>query len=183
MPWGRTPAQRKEDCFGCSFQTNPVPRSMENQGGWRHGPSGGTHGPLAHLHCRSLEGIPKERADGLQIFLKVTNCYYLLQFNWKRKKIQKGNPYRKKCSVEIEGQKIYTFCIKLEISFILKKSTFSLKYFFLIAFFGKILFKTCFINHRVPFFMKKINFFSLHLQTTSLLLLALQSHLELLGRT
>lgn len=36
----------------------------------------------------------------------------------KKKKIENGNPYRKKYGVEIEGQKMYTFYIKLEISFI-----------------------------------------------------------------
>lgn len=52
-------------------------------------------GPSTHLHCCPLEAVPKERADGLQIFLKVRKCYYLLQLSWKRKK----NPYRK-----IEGR-------------------------------------------------------------------------------
>lgn len=116
-------------------------------------PSGETHDPLAHLQCYSLEGMPKERAGGLQIFLKVRNSYYLLQLNWKRKKIQKLNPYR-----NWRGE-MNTFDIKLEISFIFKKSTFSLKCFNLIAFFGKIFFKACFINYRIPFFIKKFNFF------------------------
>lgn len=119
MPWGRTQPQRKEDCFGCSFQTNPMPRSVENQGGWRHGPSGETHGPLAHLHCCSLAGVPKERADGLQIFLKVRNC--LLQLNWKREKKLKKKIPTEENSGENEGQKMYIFYIKLEIGFIFLK--------------------------------------------------------------
>lgn len=33
-PWGRTRAEGKEDCFGCSLQTAPVPGTTRNQGGW-----------------------------------------------------------------------------------------------------------------------------------------------------
>lgn len=73
----------------------PGPRKTKEAGGmalWE------TRGVSTHLHCCPLEAVPKERADGLQIFLKVRKCYYLLQPNWKRKKKEK-NPYRK-----IEGR-------------------------------------------------------------------------------
>lgn len=63
----------------------------------------------------------------------------------------------------MKGQKMYTFYINLEIGFILKKSTFSLKCFILIAFLWKNFFKTCFINHRIPFFMNKFKFYPLPL--------------------
>lgn len=49
-----------------------------------------TRGVSTHPHCCPLEAVPKERADGLQIFLKVRKCYYLLQPNWKRKKKKKS---------------------------------------------------------------------------------------------
>jgi len=74
-------------------------------GPWKTKEAGGmalqeTRGPSTHLHCCLLEAVPKERAGGLQIFLRVRKCYYLLQLNWKRKKKKrKKNPYRR-----IEGR-------------------------------------------------------------------------------
>lgn len=59
-------------------------------------------GPSTHLHCCSLEAVPKERADGLQIFLKVRKCYYLLQLNWKRKRRKKKK--KRKSLEQIEGR-------------------------------------------------------------------------------
>lgn len=78
-----------------------------------------TRGVSTHPHCCPLEAVPKERADGLQIFLKVRKCYYLLQPNWKRKKKEKIPTEKQRA--EMEGQKMCTFYINLEISFNLKK--------------------------------------------------------------
>lgn len=82
------------------------------------------HGPLAHLHYCPLEAEPKERADGLQIFLKARKRCCLWQLDWRGVGGGCGENPQMKIEGRMEGQKIYTFYINLEMSSILKINIF-----------------------------------------------------------